>query len=263
MPDTGGNSASGSDVPIIGKTIKEESLKTYQIYPLSAGVVKVPTGSSLPCICYLIKGEDTLILVDSGPPDNEKHIYPVAAEKHGRELLIENLAQLGVKPEDIRILVNTHLHWDHCYNNDLFPNARVYVQQKEIQSALNPLPYHYQYYEAIQAGYTPGWLKSATQFEAIDGDYDMCDGIRLVTLPGHSPGFQGVLVNTTSGRYLIASDAIPFLANWEDREYGMPRPSMIYTDLAAYYDSFRKMISITNYVLPGHDEKAFDRPVYP
>jgi glyoxylase-like metal-dependent hydrolase (beta-lactamase superfamily II) len=255
-------------------------MKTYQIYPLLVGETSGPagsgraTGSGRPAgsggagaayICYLIKGEDTLILVDSGPADNEwstKHHYKMLMEKNSSELLIEKLGELGVKPEDIRILVDTHLHWDHCYNNHIFSNARIYVQQKEIRFALDPLPAHYLIYEAFQAGFTPGWVKSTAQFEAIDGDYDLCDGIRLVTLPGHSPGFQGVLVNTTGGRCLIAGDAIPFMSNWDDQEYGLPKPSSICTDLHAYYDSLKKMISICNYVLPGHDKKVFDHPVY-
>jgi glyoxylase-like metal-dependent hydrolase (beta-lactamase superfamily II) len=169
-----------------------------------------------------------------------------------------------VEPEDIELLINTHLHWDHCYNNDLFPKARIYVQRSEIRFALDPVPPQYIYYETPQLGFaSQPWMKSAHRFESVDGDYHLLDGIDLVPLPGHTPGFQGVLVNTDGGRYLIASDAIPFLANWENRTYGLPQPSSIYTDLVAFYDSLKKMISICNYVLPGHDYRVLEHPVYP
>src|SRR3972149_878825 len=52
------------------------------------------------------------------------------------------LARLGIRPEDIDIVINTHLHWDHCYNNHLFPRATIYAQRAELQYAIAPLPLH-------------------------------------------------------------------------------------------------------------------------
>src|ERR1700761_5860745 len=86
---------------------------------------------------WLIRGGEKTILVDSGSGTTEsvERIY-------GRELIQAReqrpevaLAAAGVKPEDLDILIQTHLHWDHCLSllDDLYPNAEVYLQRSEVQ----------------------------------------------------------------------------------------------------------------------------------
>jgi glyoxylase-like metal-dependent hydrolase (beta-lactamase superfamily II) len=244
-------------------------MRTYQIYPILSSQTNIPNSDFISSyLTYLIRGEDTDIFVDAGPGDREwvkkYHNYTQLTPKDPEENIREGLAAHGLKPEDIKTLIITHLHWDHTHNLNLFPNARFYVQQKEIEFSLDPIPSQYVYYESLQGGYPgPQWMKYATQLEIIDGDYELCDGIKLVTIPGHTPGFQGVLINTTGGRYLIASDTVGTYANWENREYGLPKPSHITSSLIDYYASIRKMLSITNYILPGHDKRVLEHPVYP
>jgi glyoxylase-like metal-dependent hydrolase (beta-lactamase superfamily II) len=244
-------------------------MKTYQIFPLLTGSSEMPDKRISTYICYLIKGDSKAILVDTGQSSNElcainHKAHRMLNEKDGGVLLLEELKKHGVEQNDIELLVNTHLHWDHCYNNDLFPKARIYVQRSEIIFALDPVPPQYIFYEIDTAKEgLQYWAKCANRFESIDGDYKLCEGIDLLALPGHTPGFQGVLVNTEAGRYLIGGDTIPFLANWETRTYGLPQPSNIYTDLSAFYESLKKMVAATNYVLPGHDKRVFEHSVYP
>jgi glyoxylase-like metal-dependent hydrolase (beta-lactamase superfamily II) len=248
---------------------EEKHMSTYQIYPiLTAETELLQPGVTSAYLCYLIKGKDTVILVDAGPGDREwtkkYHKYNMLTEKSPETMLVEGLAALDITPKDIETVVLTHLHWDHIHNIHLFPNARFYVQQKEIRFALDPVPAQYHYYEVLQGGFPgPKWMNFVAQFESIDGDYKLREGIDLVLLPGHTPGFQGVLINTTGGRYLIAGDAMGFYSSWENREYGLPKPSVIAVDLIAYYETIKKMISITNYILPGHDKRVMEHPVYP
>jgi glyoxylase-like metal-dependent hydrolase (beta-lactamase superfamily II) len=244
-------------------------MSTYQIYPILTAETDLPQpGLTSAYLCYLIKGGDTVILVDAGPADREwtkkYHRYNILTEKDPGTMLTEGLAALGTAPEEIKTVVLTHLHWDHIHNINLFPNARIYVQQKEIQFALDPVPAQYIFYESLQGGFPgPKWMDSVAQFESVDGDFKLCEGIDLVLLPGHTPGFQGVLINTAGGRYLIAGDTMGFYSNWENREYGLPKPSAIAVDLIAYYKTIKKMISITNYILPGHDKRVMEHSVYP
>ncbi|GHV45037.1 MBL fold metallo-hydrolase [Synergistales bacterium] len=251
-------------------------MKDYRIYPLKLAEFQKAEKSSFsylqepgtkikaPVIAYLIRGEKTDILVDTGCSDPEwaaKHHHPLIQTE---DMLLSNaLKRFDLKPGDIRVIINTHLHWDHCFNNDLFPNAKIYVQKRELQFAINPLPTQYVYYEAPQIGLIPPFLKSLNQYAVVDGDCVLQDGIELVLTPGHTPGFQCVSVNTEKGRYLIASDCIGLLENWEKGTHGMPTPSGIHVSLEEYYASFEKMKKICDFVLPGHDSRVFEHKVYP
>lgn len=234
----------------------EKSNLTYQIdqgYKFAA-----------PIIMYLVKGKDKLILVDSGPSDEEW-----AAKYHHGMIQTEEmkpvnaLKDVGVDVGDIDILINTHLHWDHSFNNGLFPNAKIYVQRKEMQYAISPLPPHYVYYESHQIGMKAKWLDSIDRIIALDGDYDLMPGIKIVTIPGHTPGMQGVLVNTAKGNILIASDCCGLFENWEGKGFHTHIPSGIHVNLTDYYESFKKMDALTKFILPGHDPKVFDHKEYP
>lgn len=217
-----------------------------------------------PIIMYLIKGRDKLVLVDTGASDEEwarKYHHPIRQTEEMKPF--HALKNLGISPEDIEIVVNTHLHWDHCFNNELFTKAKIYVQKKEMQYALSPLPPHYLYYESYQIGLYPKWLKSLDRCVALEGDTSLLDGIELVTLPGHTPGFQGVLVNTEQGRYLISGDCTALFENWEGNSRYKHIPSGIHYSLPEYYETFEKMERICDFLLPGHDQKVFEQKIYP
>ena len=252
-------------------------METYQIIPIKTGefthlekssfTYMIDAGITLvvPIIMYLIKGRDKIILIDTGISDEvwaKKYHHPIRQKEEEKPL--NALIQWGINPEDIEIVVNTHLHWDHCFNNQFFPKAKIYVQRKEMQYAISPLPPpHYLYYESYQIKMYPQWLKALDKIVSVDGDYVLCEGIELVTLPGHTPGLQGVLVNTTAGKYLIASDTIPIFENWVGNAMYAHIPSGIHYSLPEYYETFKKMERICQHVLPGHDEKVFTKKCYP
>jgi glyoxylase-like metal-dependent hydrolase (beta-lactamase superfamily II) len=248
----------------------------YEIIPIKVGEFLTMEKSSLtylidpgkklvePIIMYLVKGKDKLILVDTGAADEEwskKYHHPIRQTEDQKP--INALKNLGIAPEDIEIVVNTHLHWDHCFNNALFPKARIYVQKKELEYAINPLPPHYVYYESFHIGMYPQWLKSLNKFNVVDGDTNILPGIDLIFIPGHTPGMQGVLVNTEDGKYLIASDCLGLFENWEGNEMYRHIPSGIHYSLPEYFDTFKKIEKLCDHILPGHDEKVFSQRIYP
>ena len=118
------------------------------------------------------------------------------------------------------------------------------------------------YYEAFQMGLVPPWADACGQFEVIDGDYEIMPGISLVTLPGHTPGSQGVLVECESGNYLISSDFMPYYYLWEDRKFGYPVASGINTSIIEFYDSIKKAVKLTDRILPAHDFRVLEKAVY-
>lgn len=252
-------------------------MEKYTIYPLHVCtfLMQVSAGKDFPevpikeiespVLAYLIKGENTAVVVDTGacePEWSAKYHHPMY---YPAEMRIENrLAVLGVDVKDVKIVVNTHLHWDHCYNNHLFPNADIFVQVKELEAAINPpCPEHYLYYESFQMGLTPPWLSTAGQFKVVDGDYELLEGIKLLFTPGHTPGFQCVQVQTSGGRYVIGSDCVPNLEGWNNRKLGLPVASAINTNYEVFYKSLKRLMAETDHMLPGHDFAVLDHPYYP
>lgn len=247
----------------------------WTIWPISVGTIGHVEKSNLTyarnqgekldvcSVMYLLKGGSELILVDTGMSDPDwasKYHHPSTRDESQEP--IKALAKLGVAPEEISIVICTHLHWDHCFNNSLFTKARIIVQRDEIQYALFPLPIHALYYEAFSIGMTPPWLRSISSFEIIDGDQEIAPGISMIKLPSHTPGFQGVNVKTKKGNYLVGSDFCPLFENWPGKNKE-PIPSGIHVNLLDYYDSFRKVNTFADFVLPGHDIKVLEQKCYP
>ncbi len=98
---------------------------------------------------------------------------------------------------------------------------------------------------------------------AVEGDTNLVPGIDLITLPGHTPGFQGVLVNTAGGRYLIAGDTLNFFENWEGKGFFEHIAPGIHYNVADCYQTFAKIKKIGAHILPGHDSRVFEHAAYP
>lgn len=210
---------------------------------------------------FLVKGGDQLLLVDTGPGTPAE-----VKERHGFEMTqLESeepraaLATAGVQPEDIEVVINTHLHWDHCSNNDLFPNAQILVQGSELHYALHPLPTGRASYER-KPGITPFWTRALDRTIGRDGDYEVMPGVEVVCLPGHTPGSQGVLVHAVSKKYLIAGDCISCYANWEGDASVAHIPSGSFTNLDDYFRSFHKIEALDCQVIPSHDLAVAEHP---
>lgn len=219
---------------------------------------------TFPVIVWYVEGADARILVDTAapPPDqlpSPRPYYSQPPEQH----LERALASLGVRPDDVEVVVLTHLHWDHCLNAHLFPKARFVVQREELRYAIAPLPVHYPQYNNPCPG-TRAPLPPGLKVEVIAGDRDLVKGVSLVHLPGHTPGMQGVRVETGESVYLIAGDNVPFYENWEGEPPDLPHiPSNLHVDLEAYMASLTRMETLADRILPGHDPRVFDRKTYP
>lgn len=254
-------------------------MERYTIYPICAGVFEAAEKSNFayqkdsgqklrsPILMYLVRGKDTCMLVDTGGSD------PAWAARYHHALVqtedmkpLNALKRLGVDAADVTVIVNTHLHWDHCFGNSLFPNAKIYVQRREVEFALNPIPTQYVYYESPQINMIPVWTKCLDRFEIVDGDYVLQDGIELLFSPGHTPGFQCVSVNTADGRYLIASDCVGIVEAWSrSQTFGLPTPSGIHVNLLDYYDTLKRLYPLVDerHVLAGHDATILEHASYP
>ena len=97
---------------------------------------------------------------------------------------------------------------------DCLPNAQFIVSDKEFRFALNPTPCLYASYEALQLGIQPMFLKVIDRIKTVDmAEKEIVEGVKIIPLPGHSPGGIGVVVETDDGPYVLAGDAVPTYDN--------------------------------------------------
>lgn len=250
-------------------------MKENKIWPLNLGFSFVDKGKlvygaqgeniTAATIAYLIRTRGENILVDTGAGSPEWALkYHKSRREESEEYEITfALRKLGLSPSDISILINTHLHWDHCFNNHLFKNCDIYLQEEELRFAICPLPIFALAYESQIVGMTPPWLKSLGQIKTVRGDKEILPGISMIHLPGHTPGLQGVRIETEKGVYVIASDLCMLFENWQGNSTLKHIPSSIYVNLIDHYNSFDKLEKISDFMLPGHDPKVFEKESYP
>jgi glyoxylase-like metal-dependent hydrolase (beta-lactamase superfamily II) len=175
----------------------------------------------VPCALnsVLLETEAGLLLLETGYGNKltEKTIRNFAVERPDGTLL-DQLARLGVAPEDIKMVVNTHLHADHCGWNTrrledgrvvpTFPNARYLFQKEEWEAAIHPD-------ELVAATYLAenlDPLREAGVVDLIEGDLRLTPQVRLVLTPGHTLAHQSVWIESgSSGREaaaLFSGDAV-------------------------------------------------------
>lgn len=255
---------------------------TYRIYPLKVGSLpnlpKVNTTYLMnqgifveaPLFAFLLQGSNGKnILVDTGCWDREyawnllNYEVHVSDEDHVLAVLKRDF---DLEAADIDCVINTHLHFDHCFANHCFPGKPIYIQKAEIAFAKNPWPFFAVTYEAPSIGFSPNWLKAEDQIVPVEGTYEIAEGITLIPLPGHSPGMQGVLVDTEKGKYLLPGDQVNLYEQLEPNPVLPYIISGIHTSVADCMDSMEKILALMAEgvtVLPSHDEKIGEHRCYP
>lgn len=241
---------------------------SYRIRPLFLGskvsdksesLYLYPRGEEVRCCycCFLVEGEGHKFLVDVGMPSQEYIAGKPFTVLEDAVRFEDALKRAGVDPEEIHIVILTHLHYDHCFNLDKLPNARIYVQKRELANALAPMPCERRVYSLLPECGAPGWLSGVGRFEVVDGDCEILPGVHVYLMPGHSPGSQSVSVCTSEGIYVMTGDYIPILDNYEKCI-----PNTIHSSLREWYESYEKLSRLNAKLLPGHDMRVFDREVY-
>src|SRR5262249_43403801 len=135
-------------------------------------------GTRWPVYVHVIDHPDARVLVDTGMTE----LRPEVADMDPR---LFPLSEQAFDLDGIDLVVNPHLHFDHCGGTHLFAGRRFYVQCKELD-------------DAREEGYTiREWVEAAgVQYEPVDGEHELLPGLRLVPAPGHTDGMQVVVVET-------------------------------------------------------------------
>jgi N-acyl homoserine lactone hydrolase len=143
----------------------------------------------MPVNVHVIDHPDGRVLVDTGMTE----LHPAVADMDPR---LQPLSTQDFDLAGIDIVVNTHLHFDHCGGNHLFGGRPIYVQRRELDDAHAEEDYTIR--EWVDA---PG-----LRYVPVDGELELLPGVRLLPAPGHTPGTQVVVVETGGRPVVIAGD---------------------------------------------------------
>jgi glyoxylase-like metal-dependent hydrolase (beta-lactamase superfamily II) len=198
---------------------------------------------------WVIRDEHRVVLVDTG-------FTADVAKQRKREHLrcpTEGLKLLGIAPESVRDVVQTHLHYDHVGNFEKFPNARFHLTDKEMAFATG----RYMKYAKFRHSFEPDDIAGMVRLnfkgrvEFHDSEAELAPGISIHPVGGHTPGLQVVRVSTARGWVVLASDALHYYENWmTNRPFST---AWHLGDMVEAYRTVERLAQSPRHVIPGHD----------
>jgi glyoxylase-like metal-dependent hydrolase (beta-lactamase superfamily II) len=216
----------------------------------------------LPSATYIwyIEGPKEKIIVDAGSlptaMGSQPLRFPRGKPSETVQSLEQGLGKLGLKPEDIDTVIVTHLHGDHIHLARKYKKAKFIIQKTELEFARNPHPvqaFHYfkDYFEGLN-------------FEVIEGDKEIVEGVKVILTPGHTPGGQSVAVKTAKGIAIITGFCCINTNFNPPKELGASViPPGILTDALQAYDSVMKVKHLADFIVPSHDGEFINRSKIP
>jgi N-acyl homoserine lactone hydrolase len=230
---------------------------------------------TVPYLGFFLSDAEHRVLLDTGI--NAKYIVDGKAwagspAAGGEDWVVKSLSEIGLKPDDIEMVIYSHLHNDHAGNCHLFPNALHVFQEDEWKELLDPLPSM-----RIRGDFDMSLIAQLQQLECrkLVGDVELLDGLQVILTPGHTAGSQCVLVHTKDGVYNLAGDTIHVLPiafpqmtemtlmdgtrleiTPAPREWGPAVPSSLVYDHYAWFRSIyriKSMLREPRFLIPGHE----------
>lgn len=210
----------------------------------------------LPVSSFLIRHPKGTMLFDTGCHPSvatdaasrwgglAKFMTPIAPPEDN---LIDNLKCVGLSPNDIDVVVCSHLHPDHCGCNSFFKKATFIAHEKEVAAAQAP--------NAEGQGYLPIDWTPPSPYRAFSGQHDVFgDGrVVLIPTPGHTPGMSSARVELErDGTFVLASDAVALKAHL-DRRFA-PKNTWSVEAALASLDEIGRLEAAGATVFCGHDD---------
>jgi N-acyl homoserine lactone hydrolase len=204
--------------------------------------------NDIPVHGFVIKHPQAgVILVDTGvgwPTELLKEWKIV--NRHAADVLAEH----DLSPADVRIVINSHLHFDHCGQNAVFKHAPFYIQRSELDRARS------------EKSDVSEWFDFAgARFELVDGDAQIAEGVRVVATPGHTVGHQSVIVDTPDGGAVMIGDAAYTADIYQQADNAdLSKWRGQYSDRDAWSDSLHKLHGMQPHSVHFcHDTKVVSR----
>lgn len=181
---------------------------TQWTIPVSSYLIVHPQGRAL-----FDTGVHCQAITDPVGRLGEERARRIGIRSQTGEDVVSQLGKLGLGPDDITYVMNSHFHFDHCGGNEFFPHSTILVQNNEMTAARQSLL-------APQPGYSPNPqdFHHALNYQMVDGEYDVFGDGKVVLIPtyGHTPGHQSLLVRPGKGADMVfTADACYTKANMD------------------------------------------------
>jgi N-acyl homoserine lactone hydrolase len=221
------------------------------VIPLHLATVTFPdahplAGETGEVFGFAIRHHEGVTLFDTGVGVGNDYID--RAYSPVRHALAAALATHEIGLDDVTAIANSHLHFDHCGNNPLFPGVPIYAQERELEAAREP------WYTA------PEWVDfPGAEYRSIEGDIEVSDSMHIVATPGHTSGHQSIVLDTPAGIVVLAGQAVYTRKEYEElcRDYDAATP----VEAQLYVDSARRLIALRPVrVHFSHDRDVWHRP---
>jgi len=202
---------------------------SLEVKRLQLARLRGPDGLEWPVHGFVVTHPGGAVLVDTGVggPDEMLSDWRVVNRS-----VADALAELDMTPGDIGLVINTHLHFDHCGQNAVFRHAPFYVQRAEVSRAQREARELYDWFGFAGA-----------RFELLDGDAEVLPGLTVITTPGHTVGHQCVVVRGAGGESeVLIGDAAYTPRRYQNPDDGDLLPGQA-ADPAAWRDSLGRIRS--------------------
>jgi len=204
--------------------------------------------------CYLIKHGNNYMLWDTGHSMTAPNVAPKIS-------VVDQLAKLGVKPEQIQYVGISHYHGDHTGQVASFPQATLLIGQGDWNAITAPKPA-----AGVNAPPFAHWISGGGKVEPLPADKDVFgDGsVIILNTPGHTPGHHSLLVKLREkGNFLITGDLVHFHENYNSN--GVPWFNVSRADTLASIDRFKKLAqTFRATVIIQHDARDIGKlPAFP
>lgn len=203
--------------------------------------------------CYLIKHGNDYVLWDTGHSMTAPNVAPKVS-------IVDQLAQVNVKPEQIKYVGISHYHADHTGQVASFPNATLLIGKYEWDAITAPKP-------AQGVNFKPfeHWIKGEGKVEPLPNDKDVFGDGRVVVLatPGHTPGHRSLLVKLANKVFILSGDAVHFRENYESD--GVPWFNYDRAQTVASIERIKGLVkNLKATLIIQHDARDIDRlPKFP
>jgi len=231
---------------VMGTKHFDKSMMTYQ-YGYGEPYV-------IPIYCWYLEGSDKKILVDTGemgPMQSREREDAIGGKIYTFE---EGLKRWNLKPEDIDIVIHTHLHNDHCENDYKCVNARFYIHEKELQRIHNQHPLDFRYMEDCIMD-----IEKNGQITVVKEDREIVPGIEVMHTPAHSDGGLTVLINTSQGKAAITGFCIIMENFFPPKQITALEMEVIppgtHVNVYDAYDIVLKVKNMADILIPLHEPK--------
>ena len=204
--------------------------------------------------CYLVKHGDEYLLWDTGHAMTMPNVAPKVS-------LVDLLAQIAIKPEQIKYVGISHYHADHTGQVSSFPRATLLIGKGDWDAITSPKPA-----EGVNFKPFDSWIKGESKVEPLALDKDVFGDSTVIVLrtPGHTPGHQSLLVKLPqTGNVVLSGDAVHFRENYDSD--GVPAFNFDRAETVASIERLKKIAAnLKATVIIQHDARDIDKlPAFP